>query len=91
MGPTLGGMPSGRFGGSIDAMADRTIRLTAAVTRDDGWYVARCLEVEVASQGRTIDEALANLREALELYFEDEPVPETSEAIVAPVEVKLSA
>jgi predicted RNase H-like HicB family nuclease len=91
MGPTLSGMPSGGFGGSIDGMADRTIRLTAAVTPDDGWYVARCLEVEVASQGRTIDEALANLREALELYFEDEPVPETSEAIVAPVEVKLSA
>jgi predicted RNase H-like HicB family nuclease len=77
--------------GSIGAMTDRTIRLTAAVTRDDGWYVARCLEVEVASQGRTIDEALANLREALELYFEDEPVPEISEPIVAPVEVKLSA
>lgn len=72
-------------------MADRTIRLTAAVTRDGDWYVARCLEVEVASQGRTFEEALANLREALELYFEDEPVPETSGPIVAPVEVELSA
>ena len=30
------------------------------------WYVARCLEVEVASQGATVDQALANLREALE-------------------------
>ena len=72
-------------------MADRTIRLTAAVTRDGDWYVARCLEVEVASQGRTFEEALANLREALELYFEDEPVPETLGLIVAPVEVELSA
>jgi predicted RNase H-like HicB family nuclease len=72
-------------------MTDQTIRLTATITRDGDWYVARCLEVEVASQGHTIEEALANLREALELYFEDEPVPETTEPIVAPVEVKLSA
>ena len=39
-------------------------------------YVARCLAVEVASHGDTQEEALANLREALELYFEDSPVPE---------------
>ena len=75
----------------IPGVADRTITLTAAVTREGDWYVARCLEAEVASQGRTIEEALANLREALELYFEDEPVPEPSESIVAPVEVRLSA
>jgi len=72
-------------------MAGQVVRLTAAVTREDDWYVARALEVEVASQGRTIDEALANLREALELYFEHEPVPETTEPIVAPIEVELSA
>lgn len=45
---------------------------TAAVTHEGDWRVARCLEVEVASQGHTVDEALANLREALELYYEDE-------------------
>lgn len=72
-------------------MAERTIRLTASVTRDGDWYVAQCLDVEVASQGRTIEEALANLREALELYFEDQPVPDLSEPIIAPIEVKLSA
>jgi len=42
----------------------------------DPWYVARCLDVEVASQGETSEEALANLKEALELYFEDEVLPE---------------
>lgn len=72
-------------------MTAGTVRLTAAITRDEDWYVARCLEVEVASQGQTIDEALANLREALELYFEDQPAPESSESIVAPVDVRLSA
>jgi predicted RNase H-like HicB family nuclease len=46
-------------------------RLTAAVTREKTLVVAPCLEVEVASQGATIEEALDNLKEALELYFED--------------------
>ena len=35
--------------------------------------MVRSLEVEVASQGKTEKEAIKNLREALELYFEDEP------------------
>jgi predicted RNase H-like HicB family nuclease len=56
------------------------MEFTAAITHDDGWYVARCLEVEVTSQGETVDEALANLKEALELYFEDEALPEDLEA-----------
>jgi len=68
-----------------------TLRLTAVVTRDGDWYVARCLEVEVTSQGETIESALANLREALELYFEDEPAPAMVEPIVAPVEVRIPA
>lgn len=67
----------------------RIVRFTATITPEDGWYVARCIEIEVASQGRTIDEALANLREALELYFEDEPAPEVQpEPIFAPVEIE---
>jgi predicted RNase H-like HicB family nuclease len=50
-----------------------TLNLTAVVTPDDDWFMARCVEVPVVSQGPTVDEALANLTEALELYFEDEP------------------
>lgn len=45
----------------------------AAVTREGKYYVAQCLEVEVASQGETFESALANLKEALELKLEDEP------------------
>jgi len=64
------------------------VRLTAAVTQEDRWYVARCIEVEVASQGATIEEALVNLQEALELYFEDMPLPELANPpIIAPVNV----
>ncbi len=43
---------------------------SASITREDNLYVAQCLEVDVASQGASEAEALANLREALELYFE---------------------
>lgn len=42
----------------------------ATVWREGDWYVSQCLEVDVASQGKTEDEALENLKEALELYFE---------------------
>lgn len=44
---------------------------TASIWQEDGWYVAQCLEVDVASQGATEDEALINLREAIELHFEE--------------------
>ena len=64
------------------------MRLTAAITHEAPWYVARCLEVEVASQGETVEEVLDNLREALELYFEDAPVPDLAEPpIIASVDI----
>lgn len=46
------------------------MRFTAAITREGEWFVARCPDVEVTSQGRSIEEATANLTEALELFFE---------------------
>ena len=55
------------------------MELTAAITHEAPWYVARCLDVEVASQGESAEEALANLEEALELYFEDEVLLEDLE------------
>ena len=55
------------------------MELTAAITHEAPWYVARCLDVEVASQGESAEESLANLEEALELYFEDEVLPEDLE------------
>jgi len=42
----------------------------ATVWREGNWWVSRCLEVDIASQGETEEEALANLKEALELHFE---------------------
>lgn len=43
---------------------------TASVWREGDWFVAQCLELDVASQGETERQALTNLREAIELYFE---------------------
>ena len=43
---------------------------SASVRQENDWFIAQCLEVDVASQGQTEDEAIANLKEALELYFE---------------------
>jgi predicted RNase H-like HicB family nuclease len=45
-------------------------KFTASVWREEHWYGAQCLEVDVASQAESEEEALMNLREALELHFE---------------------
>lgn len=49
-------------------------KLSYVVYPEDGVFVARCLDVEVASDGPTEDEAVENLREALDLYFENQQV-----------------
>ncbi len=47
-----------------------TKQLTAVIEREDEGYVALCPELDIASQGDTVDEARTNLCEALELFFE---------------------
>ena len=44
-------------------------RLSASIWQEGEWYIAQCIQVDVASQGNTEDEALDNLRDALELHF----------------------
>ena len=44
--------------------------LTAIIRREDSGYVSMCPELDIASQGETIEQARANLQEALELFFE---------------------
>jgi predicted RNase H-like HicB family nuclease len=46
-------------------------QLKYIVYHEDKYYVSQCLNVDVASFGTTIDEAIANLKEAVELYLED--------------------
>ncbi len=47
-----------------------THQLTAIIEREDGLYMALCPELDIASQGHTVEEARANLVEALQLFFE---------------------
>jgi predicted RNase H-like HicB family nuclease len=49
------------------------LTLSAVLHREDDWFVAECPELGTASQGRAVEEALANLREASELYLEEQP------------------
>ncbi len=42
---------------------------TASISQEGEWFVAQCLEIDIASQGATEEEALANIREAVELYL----------------------
>jgi predicted RNase H-like HicB family nuclease len=70
-----------------------TLELSAVVWREDELYVALCPEFDVASQGKSVEEALRNLKEALELYLEDEDVEKPSKAeapIVTIVKVDVS-
>ena len=66
-------------------------KLTAIITKEEKWYVARCVELGVVSQGKSIEEAQANLREAVELYIESfgaDDIPDnTGEVVLYPLEV----
>ena len=64
-------------------------QFSASLWREGDWIVAQCLDVDVASQGRSENEALANLKEALELHFE-EPRASTAPS-VRPLEVEVGA
>ncbi len=50
-----------------------TYKFTTIITQEGKWFVARCLELGVVSQGKTVEEAQKNLKEAVELYLEDQP------------------
>ena len=60
---------------------------TAVVHKEDDLYVAECSEVGTVSQGYTVEESIANLKEATELYLEEFPPQKTSHPILATFEV----
>lgn len=65
-------------------------RLTAILHREDDVYVAECPEVGSVSQGDTIEEAIANLREATELYLEECPQPLPAPRLLTTFEVSFA-
>ena len=46
-------------------------RGTIIIKKEEKWFVATCLENNIASQGKSIDESVENLKEAISLYYED--------------------
>lgn len=57
---------------SLEAVAKTRRGIHAVIQKDDGVYVVECLELPVVTQGRSLDEAVENLREALALHLEGE-------------------
>jgi len=70
-------------------MAVRTF--TAVIHKDDDIYVADCPEVGTVSQGYTVEEAIANLKEATELYLEGFPLPDVSRPLLTTFEATYAA
>ncbi len=66
-------------------MVTRT--LTAVLHKEEDMYVAECPEVGTVSQGFTVEEAIANLKEATELYLEEFPLPKKENPILTTFEV----
>jgi predicted RNase H-like HicB family nuclease len=65
-------------------MAVRT--LIAVLHKEEDLYVAQCPEVGTVSQGYTIEEAIANLKEATELYLEEFPLADIGRPLVTTFE-----
>lgn len=61
--------------------------LTAVLHKEEDLYVAECPEVGTVSQGYTVEEAVANLKEATELYLEEFPLPEITRPLLTTFEV----
>lgn len=64
-----------------------TRRLTAIIEREGDGFVALCPELDIASQGESIESARENLREALEMFFESAPADEVSRRFSAEIYV----
>ena len=59
---------------------------SAVLHKEEDLYVAECPEVGTVSQGYTIEEAIANLKEATELYLEEFPLPEVTRSLMTTFE-----
>jgi predicted RNase H-like HicB family nuclease len=68
--------------------------ITATIWREGSGFVSLCSELDIASQGETVEEARANLREAVELFFEMADPNEikerlTQEVYISPLEIEI--
>ncbi len=66
-----------------------SIKYNVIVQKEENWYVAKCIDNSIASQGKSIEEALNNLKEAIELYYQDEKPIMPKQVLVTTVEVTI--
>ena len=64
-----------------------SLKYNVIIEKEEKWYVAKCIDNNIASQGLTIEEALKNLKEAIELYYEDEEPIMPKDIFVTTLEV----
>ena len=65
-------------------------KFTVIIQKEEDWYVAKCIENGIASQGKTIEDSVSNLKEAIELYYEDnKPEALAEPAFVTTLEVAI--
>jgi predicted RNase H-like HicB family nuclease len=68
-----------------------THTLTAVIHCEGKWFVAECPKAGTVSQGKTLETALANLKEATELYLEEFPLPRVERSLVTTFDVAVYA
>lgn len=64
-----------------------SIKYNVMIQKEENWYVAKCIDNNVASQGETIEEAMQNLKEALELYTQTEKPEQPKDVFITTLEV----
>lgn len=64
-------------------------KFTTIINQEGRWFVARCVELGVVSQGRNVEESQKNLKEAVELYLEDYPKSKRYFSARAPIVTSL--
>jgi predicted RNase H-like HicB family nuclease len=68
-----------------------TQTLTAVIHKEADWFVADCPEIGTVSQGKTLEEAVANLKEATELYIEETNAQTTGRSVITTFETVVNA
>ena len=66
-----------------------SIKYNVIIQKEENWYVAKCIDNNIASQGKTIEESMANLKEALELYMQNKTLEKPKEIFVTTLEVAI--
>lgn len=66
-----------------------SIKYNVIIQKEDEWYVAKCIDNNVVSQGKSVEEALKNLKEAVELYYQNEEPTEPKQLLITTLEVTI--